>query len=64
MRYRPEGFGVVDPTTRKGATFGRDPESLRSAWIAKAARIVDAETGQPIGAEMAAELFAKQFGGK
>ena len=65
MRYKPEGFGTVDfSTTRKGAPVGRTPEQLRSMWVAKTAAMVDGRTGQPIGYDMAAELFAKQFGGK
>ena len=63
MKYRPEGFGTVDVTTQRGATFGRDPEKLRSAWIAKTAAVRDSKN-QPIGYDMAAELFAKQFGAK
>ena len=63
MRYKPQGFGVIDPTTRKGATFGRDPEKLRSAWIAKVAAIRDAYN-KPLGFETAKELYEAQFGKK
>ena len=63
MRYKPQGFGVIDPTTRKGATFGRDPNALRDAWVARVARIADAYN-KPLGYEMARELYEAQFGKK
>ena len=63
MKYRPEGFGSVDVTTQRGATFGRDPEKLRSAWIAKVAAIRDAYN-KPLGFEVAKELYESQFGAK
>ncbi len=63
MRYKPEGFGSIDPTTRKGATFG-NPNGLRDAWIAREAQVRDAATNTPIGYEEAKRRFAERFGGK